>query len=175
MKYDLVTAAFILSDQRMLRFFPATTLYNSLNPVSTTLKSCFSNQTASFLLVRTSFLESSMIPTQIALHDVRVYASVPGRGSGTHQHLSDFWDEGVLLWVADFPRPPGREERWTALLQPVWTISQMKTEKDAEYRRTEHLSQPWTSRWEPRTCMVASSHRDWWIFMRIHQLSWIWG
>jgi len=90
MKYDLVTAAFILSDQRMLRFFPATTLYNSLNPVSTTLKSCFSNQTASFLLVRTSFLESSMIPTQIALHDVRVYASVPGRGSGTHQHLSDF-------------------------------------------------------------------------------------
>lgn len=107
----------------MLRFFPATTLYNLLNPVSRTLKSCFSNQTASFLLVRTSFLETSMIPTQIALHDIRVYACAPGRGSGTQQHLSDLWDEGVLLWVVDFPRQPGREERWTSLLQPVCELS----------------------------------------------------
>lgn len=72
----------------MLRFFPATTLYNSLNSVSKTLKSCFSNQTASLSLVRTPFLESSTIPTQIALHDTKVHASAPGRGSGTHQHLS---------------------------------------------------------------------------------------
>ena len=74
-----------------------------------------------------------MIPTQIALHDIRVYASAPGRGSGTHQHLSD-----------------PQEEKKDGLAFHSQSVNNL----------TKEGSQPWTSMWEPRNHMVASSHRD---------------
>lgn len=47
-KSDLVIAAIILHNQKMLKFFPTIAFYASINIISKALKSCFSNQTASF-------------------------------------------------------------------------------------------------------------------------------